>query len=55
MKLIPALAVSAAMLSSAAAATDSQLWLPTGQTVTPQAAPGSVFQPLTADLPVVGK
>jgi DNA-binding beta-propeller fold protein YncE len=55
MKLITALAVSVAMLGSAAAAADSQLWLPTGQTVTPQAAPGSVFQPLTADLPVVGK
>lgn len=43
------------MLCSAAAATDGQLWLSTGQTVTPQAAPGSVFQPLTADLPIVGK
>ncbi|MGZ5959723.1 MAG: bifunctional YncE family protein/alkaline phosphatase family protein [Rhizomicrobium sp.] len=55
MRLIPAVAVMAAMLCSAAAAADSQLWLPTGQTVTPQAAPGSVFQPLTAELPVVGK
>ena len=55
MKLIPALAVGAAMLCRAAAAADDQLWLPTGQTVTSQAAPGSVFQALTADLPVVGK
>ncbi|HJW39915.1 MAG TPA: hypothetical protein VJ476_01660 [Rhizomicrobium sp.] len=32
-----------------------RLWLPTGQSVTPTAAPGAVFQPLQAELPVVGK
>src|SRR5215469_2922882 len=36
-----------------ASATD-RLWLPTGQSVTPSAAPGSIFQPLKADLPGVG-
>jgi DNA-binding beta-propeller fold protein YncE len=34
---------------------DERSWLPTGQTVTPLAAPGSTFQPLNVDLPVVGK
>lgn len=31
-----------------------QLWLPTGQTVTPLAAPGARFDPLALDLPTVG-
>src|ERR1700687_1762179 len=34
---------------------DDKLWLPTGQTVTPLAAPGAVFLPLTVVLPVRGK
>lgn len=44
----------ALVLATAANAADT-LWLPTGQSVTPDAAPGSVFQPLSVDLPVVGK
>ena len=55
MKVIPALVFGAATLCTAAAAPDGPIWLPTGQSVTPQAAPGSVIQPLSADLPVVGK
>jgi YVTN family beta-propeller protein len=56
MKPIAALAVSAALFCVASAdANDERLWLPTGQVVTPQAAPGSAFLPLTVDLPVVGK
>jgi DNA-binding beta-propeller fold protein YncE len=55
MKLFSALATATAMFCTAAlAATDGKLWLPTGQTVTPTAAPGSVFQPLRADLPIIG-
>ena len=55
MKLFSALAMATAMCCTAAlATTDDKLWLPTGQTVTPTAAPGSVFQPLKADLPMVG-
>jgi YVTN family beta-propeller protein len=38
----------------ASADTPDRLWLPTGQSVTPTAAPGSVFLPLKADLPGVG-
>ncbi len=38
-----------------ASAASGGLWLPTGLTVTPTAAPGSTFLPLTVDLPVVGK
>jgi YVTN family beta-propeller protein len=34
---------------------DEKLWLPSGQSVTPLAAPGSTFQPLDVDLPVIGK
>lgn len=30
-------------------------WLPTGQTITPLAAPGSRFDPLALDLPVIGR
>ncbi len=54
MRLISAMAVTAAVLCSASAAAGDQLWLPTGQNVTPQSAPGSIFKPLTADLPIVG-
>lgn len=44
------LAICLAM-SSIAYATSAPLVLPTGATITPDAAPGSVFQPLTVDLP----
>ena len=55
MRIFPALAVAAAIVCGAAAApTQDRLWLPTGQSVTPLAAPGAEFQPLRADLPVVG-
>lgn len=37
-----------------ALAADAQ-WLPTGQTITPLAAPGARFDPLALDLPTVGK
>ena len=43
-----------AACSTAHANTSDRLWLPTGQSVTPWAAPGSVFLPLKADLPGVG-
>ncbi len=50
------LAIAAASLSLAAfAQADDKLWLPTGQSVTPLAAPGSTFTPLNVDLPVIGK
>jgi YVTN family beta-propeller protein len=56
MKQIAILALSATLLCVASAEADeTSLWLPTGQVVTPQAAPGSFFHPLTVDLPVVGK
>ena len=48
------LAVIACLLASLAQA-DVTLWLPTGQTVTPLAAPGSTFQPLNVDLPTIGR
>ena len=55
MRIIPAVAFAATVLCGAAAAqVQGSLWLPTGQTVTPGAAPGSAFQPLKADLPIVG-
>ena len=48
--------VAAVTLSVAALAqADDKLWLPTGQSVTPLAAPGSIFTPLNVDLPVIGK
>jgi YVTN family beta-propeller protein len=46
---------AAAFFIAGAKASDGRLWLPTGQTVTPQAAPGSAFHALTVDLPIVGK
>jgi YVTN family beta-propeller protein len=56
MRPIAVLALSAAIFCVASAATgEGNLWLPTGQIVTPQAAPGSSFHPLTVDLPIVGK
>ncbi len=55
MRLLSMMTVVAAVVCGAAAAADDKLWLPTGQLVTPTAAPGSDFQPLSADLPVVGK
>jgi len=48
------LAIMACLLAGLAHA-DDRLWLPTGQTVTPLAAPGSTFQPLNVDLPTIGK
>jgi len=45
-----ALAVSSLAGRAAHAASQSDV-LPTGATITPDAAPGSVFQPLTVDLP----
>jgi len=36
---------------AAAIAISQPVTLPTGATITPDAAPGSVFQPLTVDLP----
>jgi len=45
-----ALAVSSLAGRAARAASQSDV-LPTGATITPDAAPGSVFQPLTVDLP----
>src|SRR5215469_11198126 len=47
--------VAAALGLTVLAKADDKLWLPTGQTVTPLAAPGSAFAPLTVDLPVIGK
>src|SRR5579871_4490692 len=48
--------VGIAILACAALAqADDRLWLPTGQFVSPLAAPGSAFEPLTVDLPIVGK
>jgi YVTN family beta-propeller protein len=41
-------------LATAAYAADPQ-WLPTGASITPEAAPGAQFQPLDVDLPVIGK
>lgn len=56
MRPIAVLGLSAAIIGAASAqANEDSLWLPTGQVVTPQAAPGSSFQPLTVDLPIVGK
>ncbi len=46
--------VLVAACGTTAAGTADRLWLPTGQSVTPTAAPGSLFYPLAADLPVVG-
>jgi DNA-binding beta-propeller fold protein YncE len=50
------LAVFALFAACCGAAADpsDRLWLPTGQSVTPSAAPGSVFLPLKAELPGVG-
>jgi YVTN family beta-propeller protein len=53
-KLLLASFALIAACCSAGADTVDRLWLPTGQNVTPSAAPGSVFQPLRADLPGVG-
>lgn len=48
--------VAVATLAFAALAqAEDKLWLPTGQSVTPLAAPGSDFAPLNVELPVVGK
>jgi len=56
MRPIAVIALSAAVFCvTSAAASEETLWLPTGQIVTPQAAPGSSFHPLTVNLPVVGK
>src|SRR5580765_4479028 len=51
-KLTLALAILALGLQGALAA--DQQWLPTGQTITPLAAPGSRFDPLALDLPTIG-
>ena len=45
----------ASLACVALAQADDRLWLPTDQFVSPLAAPGSSFDPLTVDLPVVGK
>ncbi len=50
-----AAAATAAIAASQDAGTSKGLWLPTGLTVTPLAAPGAAFQPLDVDLPVIGK
>src|SRR3954454_14684860 len=42
------------LAGSAAAVADNEVWLPTGQTITPLAAPGSTFSPLDVKLPVIG-
>jgi YVTN family beta-propeller protein len=44
-----------AVAMTALAQADDKLWLPTGVSVSPLAAPGATFQPLTVDLPQVGK
>src|SRR5215472_2190076 len=48
-------AIAGASLSLALAQADDKLWLPTGQSVSPLAAPGSTFAPLSVELPVIGK
>lgn len=56
MRLVPVALIGAALCGAAIAAdAPPGLWLPTGQSVTPTAAPGSDFQPLKSDLPVVGE
>jgi YVTN family beta-propeller protein len=49
-----ALGVTALALTALAQA-DDKLWLPTGVSVSPLAAPDAAFQALTVDLPQVGK
>ncbi len=46
--------VAAVLFSAASALAADSVWLPTGQTVTPLAAPGATYDPLTIELPKVG-
>jgi len=46
------IAICACLLSASASAAQ---WLPTGQSITPLAAPGAHVEPLALELPVVGK
>jgi DNA-binding beta-propeller fold protein YncE len=48
---VAALAAMTLVFGAAAHAVSQPVTLPTGATITPDAAPGSVFQPLTVDLP----
>jgi DNA-binding beta-propeller fold protein YncE len=45
---------AAAFIVLAAASARAAEWLPTGQTITPLAAPNARFDPLALDLPVIG-
>jgi DNA-binding beta-propeller fold protein YncE len=49
-----AIVFSILLWASGAVAANDQ-WLPTGQTITPLAAPGSRFDPLSLELPTVGR
>lgn len=48
---LASLAICIVAMNAIAYATSAPVVLPTGATITPDAAPGSVFQPLTVDLP----
>src|SRR5467141_5395298 len=49
--VVAALAATSLVFNNAAVAVSAPVQLPTGATITPDAAPGSVFQPLIVDLP----
>lgn len=52
--LLSATILAALLLDGGSAVAADETWLPTGQVITPLAAPGAKFAPLALELPVIG-
>src|SRR5579864_9757008 len=52
--LLNAIILAVFLLDAHSAVAVDATWLPTGQVITPLAAPGAKFDPLALELPVVG-